>query len=308
MILTHPHEDHVAGLVAALQRYRVSLILDTGRDYGNPTYPRFLQLAHAEPEARFVAARAGKRIRLDASTSLTLFYPTAADVSAPLPEGDINNASAVALLRSGGFTALLTGDAHAPVEAMLAARGLLSRVDVLKVGHHGSRSSGSPVLLETTHPAAALISVGIGNRYGHPHQETLDHLAAIPGLRLHRTDLEGSIEVISDGVRFQVRSRRVTDPWRAVVAAPMSTSRPAGRIGAWPSPPLPWPSSCLPHSTCPTGSSSTRPGVCSSDAIVEEDYPATGWRFLRSMPPPPGGSCPTSAGRSASTRVARRCR
>jgi competence protein ComEC len=260
MILTHPHEDHVAGLVAALQRYRVSLILDTGRDYANPTYPRFLSLAHDEPGARFAAARAGQRIRLDGVTTLTLLYPTVADVSAPLPEGDINNASAVGLLRSGGFTALLTGDAHAPVEAMLAARGLLSRVDVLKVGHHGSRSSGSPALLETTHPGAALISVGIGNRYGHPHQVTLDHLSAIPGLRLHRTDLEGSIEVISDGVRYLVRSRRVTDPWRAVVGAPISTGRPAGTIGAWPSPHSPWPSSCLPPSTCPMGSSPTLAG------------------------------------------------
>ena len=282
MILTHPHEDHVAGLVAALERYRVSLILDTGRDYANPTYPRFLRLAHDEPGARFVAARAGQRIRLDGVTTLTLLYPTAADVSAPLPEGDINNASAVGLLRSGAFTALLTGDAHAPVEAILAARGLLPRVDVLKVGHHGSRSSGSPVLLHTTHPGAALICVGIGNRYGHPHQETLDHLGAIPGLRLHRTDLDGSIEVISDGARYQVRSRTVTDPWRAVVGASLSTGRPAGTIGAWPSPRSPWPSSCSPPSTCPMGSSPTLAASAASRPRRPGSFPPPRSRSIRS--------------------------
>ena len=207
MILTHPHQDHVAGLVAALERYRVSLVLDTGRDYPNPTYHRFLQLAGDEPGARVVAARAGQRIRLDATTVLTVLYPTSADVAGALPEGDINNASVVGLLRSGGFSALLTGDAKASVEAMLAERGLLARVDVLKVGHHGSQSSSSPPLLDATQPGLALISAGVDNDYGHPHQVTLDHLRAVPGLRLHRTDLEGSIEVISDGLRYQARSR-----------------------------------------------------------------------------------------------------
>ena len=255
MILTHPHEDHVAGLVAALERYRVGVILDGGRAFDNPTYPRFLQLARAEPGARMVAARTGQRIRLDATTMLIILYPTAADVTGPLPDGDINNASVVGVLRSGGFTALLTGDAEAPVEAVLSARGLLGRIDVLKVGHHGSHSSSGPPLLDATRPGAALISAGVGNDYGHPHQVTLDHLRGIPGLRLHRTDLEGSIEVISDGLRYQVRSRLVTDPWRPVVDAPVSAARSTASIGAWSSQPSPWPSSCLPPSTCPLGSS-----------------------------------------------------
>lgn len=258
MVLTHPHEDHVAGLVAALERYQIGLILDGGRDYPNPTYHRFLQLASTERDGRLAAARAGERIRLDATTLLTILYPTAADVSGPLPEGDINNASVVALLRSGSFSALLTGDAEAPVEAMLAERRLLSRADVLKVGHHGSHSSSSPPLLSATRPRVAMISVGVGNDYGHPHRVTLDHLRAIPGLRLHRTDLEGSIEVISNGLRYEVRSRLGTDPWRAVVGAPITAGRATGSIGAWPFPPLPRPSSCLPPSTCPMGSSRTR--------------------------------------------------
>jgi competence protein ComEC len=257
LILTHPHQDHVAGLVAALERYDVGLILDTGRDYANPTYPLFLRLARTEPGGRFLTARTGQRLRLDAKTVFTLVYPTPDDVAAPLPEGDINNASVVGLLRFGGFTALLTGDAHIPVEEMLAKRGLLTRIDVLKVGHHGSRSSTGSILLDTAQPRVAIISCGVGNAFGHPHPETLDHLHAMPGLRLHRTDLEGSIEVITDGLRYQVRSALVTDPWRSVVAAPMSAERPARSIGAWPYPPPPRPSCCLPPLTSPMGSSPT---------------------------------------------------
>jgi competence protein ComEC len=260
VMLTHPHEDHVAGLVAALERYEVGLILDTGRDYANPTYPRFLRLARSEPGGRLVTARTGQLLRLDPQTTVSLLYPTPDDVTAPLPEGDINNASVVALLRFGGFTALLTGDAHIPVEATLADRGLLTRIDVLKVGHHGSRSSTGPDLLATTRPSVAIISCGIGNAFGHPHQETLDHLRAVPGLRLHRTDLESSVEVITDGLRYQVRSGLVTDPWRTVVGAPVSVGRPAGSIGAWPYRLPSRPSCCLPPSTFRMASSPIREG------------------------------------------------
>lgn len=281
MILTHPHQDHVAGLVAALERYRVGLVLDTGRDYPNPTYPRFLELARAEPRARFVEARSGQRLRLDVTTVFTILYPTAGDVAGPLPEGDINNASVVGLLRSGGFSALLTGDAKASVEAMLAERGLLSRVDVLKVGHHGSRFSTSPPLLDATRPAAALISAGFGNAFGHPHQATLDHLGAIPGLRLHRTDLEGSIEVISDGLRYQVRSRTATDPWRRAVGAPLTAGRPTGSIGAWPFPPSARPRSCSPPSGCPMGSSRIRAASAGSRPRRRGSWPLPRSRWIR---------------------------
>jgi competence protein ComEC len=307
MVLTHPHQDHVAGLVPALERYRVGLVLDTGRDYPNPTYPRFLELAHDEPGAHLVAARSGQRLRLDVTTVFTILYPTGSDVAAPLPEGDINNASVVGLLRSGGFTALLTGDAKASVEAVLAERGLLGRVDVLKVGHHGSRFSTSPPLIGATRPAAALISAGFGNAFGHPHQETLDHLGAIPGLRLHRTDLEGSIEVISDGLRYEVRSRTVSDPWRRVVGAPFTAGRPARSIGTWPFPPSARPSSCLPPTGCPMASSRIRAASAGSRRRRRGSWQLPGSRLTRSSSRSPPCCTMSTSGRRATLTASTAC-
>ncbi len=198
LVLTHPHEDHVAGLLPALERFEVRTVIDPGRPYENPSYPRFLELAAHEPEAVVRQARAGDVIRLGPAVRLRILYPSPDDVAGPLPDDDINNASVVLLLESGGFRALLTGDAEMPVERRLLERGLLSRVDVLKVGHHGSDSSTLPEMLAVLQPSVALISCGVDNEYGHPHAITLEHLAAVPGLDIRRTDLEGTLEVIAD--------------------------------------------------------------------------------------------------------------
>ena len=100
----------------------------------------------------------------------------------------------MALFERDGRAALLTGDAGAPTEAELAAGGALTPVDVLKVGHHGSRTSTTPALLAAIRPRVALLSCGRGNRFGHPAPDTLATLArfCIPVLR---TDLRSDIRI-----------------------------------------------------------------------------------------------------------------
>jgi len=304
VLLTHPHEDHVAGLVAVLERFRVGLIVEPGRDYPNPTYDRFVALAQAEPRAAYALARAGQVVHLDATSALSIMYPSPADAAAPLPEGDINNGSIVAELGSGGFSALLTGDAEAPVEKTLLARGEVRAVDLLKIGHHGSTSSGDAAFLAALHPRVALISVGAGNDYGHPHAATLEHLAAIGGLEVHRTDLEGSVEVITDGTFYRVLTAAGAGAWRLTGSdgARAGRVRPptgdgTGSIGPWLCPPSPRPRSSSSRSTCRTGSWSTRAASAAWRPRRRAGWSRPVWRRIRtsSRSPP---CCMTSTSRS----------
>jgi competence protein ComEC len=246
LILTHPHQDHVGGLPAVLQRYRVGTILDAGRPYPNPTYSQFLALARREPGARLLLARAGQRVELDRGTTLRIWYPSDADARAPLLDSDINNASIVSLLTYGRFSSLLTGDAKAVVEAILGRRSELRPIDVLKVGHHGSNFSSSPAFLSALGPAAGLISVGAGNPYGHPGAQTLRALSRA-SVEVRRTDRDGTVEVMTDGATWAIRERGQLGPIHVAgrpgklaatsdqtARAPTGTRWPStASIGAW---------------------------------------------------------------------------
>jgi competence protein ComEC len=240
LVLTHPHEDHVAGLVPAIERFDVGMVLEPGREYENPTYPRFLALAHLEPNATYQLARAGDIIPLGRTVRLTVLYPAADDAASPLLDGDINNSSVVMLLETNGFRALLTGDAEAPVEGQLLERGLLGPVDVLKVAHHGSESGTTPEMLAVLRPRIAIISCGTDNEYGHPHAVTLEHLVEVPGIAVHRTDLEGTVEVVADGRSIIAGGQRAPD---------------AGSIGPWWFPAATKPRRSSPRWTCRRASS-----------------------------------------------------
>jgi competence protein ComEC len=116
---------------------------------------------------------------------------------------DVNEDSLVLLVEYGDFQALLAGDAGFPAEA--AMRGRLRPVDLLKVGHHGSRGSTGDAWLDALAPPVAVISLG-RNDYGHPAPATLERLRT-HGVAVHRTDREGTITVVTDGRRMTVRSR-----------------------------------------------------------------------------------------------------
>ena len=281
VVLTHPHEDHVAGLIGALERFRVGTVLEPGRDYDNPTYPRFLALAHMEPNATFALARAGDVLPLGPEARMRVIYPADSDASAPLLEGDINNASVVMLLEGAGFRGLLTGDAKAPVEALLLERDLLGTVDVLKVGHHGSESSTTPQLLAALRPRIAIISCGMGNRYGHPHMITLEHLSGVPGLNVRRTDLDGTVEVVADGRSIATGGRRTAD---------------AGSIGAWWFPVATRPCRSSTRWACRRGSWSTRAALRVSRPRRHGWWPRPAFRWTSgsSRSPP---CCTTSTSR-----------
>ncbi len=262
LVLTHPHQDHVAGLVDVLDRYRVRAVVDPGRAFDNPTYGRFQADASREPGAVVLIGRAGLTFALDATTTARILYPTEADAAAPLPDDDINNASVVMLLEHGPFRALLTGDAEMPVEATLLARNDLGPVTLLKVGHHGSHSSTSEGLLATAEPMLALISCGIDNDYGHPAPETLAHLAE-HGVGVLRTDRDGTSDVSFDGRQVVARAAGVpVAAWplpmaSSAVGAPVPRPSLPATIGAWPFPIATAPRRSWRATRCRRASSST---------------------------------------------------
>ena len=121
-----------------------------------------------------------------------------------LTASDINESSVVAHLRLDQFDLWLSGDAGAPTEELLLTNGALADVDVLKVGHHGSRTATTGAFLQALAPEVGVIMVGADNRYGHLHPEILDRLTAAQ-VEIHRTDQSGTIEITTDGRHYQVR-------------------------------------------------------------------------------------------------------
>jgi competence protein ComEC len=119
---------------------------------------------------------------------------------------DINNNSIVLRVAFGHIAMLLTGDAQSEAEARLLSHGGADlRADILKVGHHGSAYSSTPEFLAAVHPKVAIISCGLHNVFGHPSTQTLAALSA-DGVRTYRTDIDGGVSVISNGVAIQARS------------------------------------------------------------------------------------------------------
>ncbi|MFN8651149.1 MAG: DNA internalization-related competence protein ComEC/Rec2 [Gemmatimonadales bacterium] len=206
VLLSHAHADHLGGLGAVVERYPPGEVLEPAELVADPLYAGWL----GELEARDVPWRAGRtglRFEID-SVRFTVLHP---DSTWPGWQEDLNEDSMMLLLEYRGFRALFAGDAGLPAEAWL--RGRVGRVDLLKVGHHGSRSaSGAPWLAELA-PKVAVMSLGTGNRYGHPHREVLERLHAA-GVSLWRTDQDGSVRVVVDSAGFVVEGKGRVERWR----------------------------------------------------------------------------------------------
>jgi competence protein ComEC len=199
VLLSHAHADHLGGLTSVMDRYPPGQVLEPADLVADPLYAGWL----AELEARGVSwrpARAGQRFELD-SVRFTVLHP---DTTWPGWQEDLNEDSVVLLVEYHGFRALFSGDAGLPAETWLARR--VGPVDLLKVGHHGSRSATGGTWLEELDPRVAVISSGRGNRYGHPHAEVLERLKA-EGASLWRTDEDGTVSVSVDGDAVRVKGR-----------------------------------------------------------------------------------------------------
>ncbi len=200
MVATHPHADHIGGLTAVLNAYQVQQIWYNGETSTSQTYTKFMAAVQAENADVHVGKR-GDRITTG-SLVFTLLNPVTLT-------GTTNNNSIVLNMEYGKVGFLFPGDAEKEAEgAMLVAADMpVPDIEILKVGHHGSRTASSKDFLAATSPEVAVYMAGKGNTYGHPHQETLDALAQI-GAKVYGTDVNGTILISTDGITYTVATQK----------------------------------------------------------------------------------------------------
>jgi competence protein ComEC len=201
MVATHPHSDHVGGLITVLNDTPVKQVLDIGQAHPSPIYETFLKLID-QKNIPYKNPQQGQTINLDPNLTIEVLNPPAA-----LFSDDLNQNSIVLKVSFNKVSFLLMGDAGFEAENSILASGYNITSDILKVAHHGSSSASSLTFLGKVRPAISVIEVGAGNDYGHPAQETLDALQQI-GSKIYRTDLNGNIVVTTDGVSYSVTTQK----------------------------------------------------------------------------------------------------
>ena len=197
VVATHGDADHLGGLPAVVEAFHPDLVLEPGEPLGRPLYLEFLAAVEASG-ARWHAARARDRVEVD-SVLLEVLSPDSVWMQLPL---DVNDHGVVLRVTYGEERLLFQADAGLPVEAQLA--GQVGPVELLKVGHHGSRTATSDAWLDELAPHEAVISAGRHNHYGHPAAEVVARLLR-HGITLYRTDASGTITFSTDGHSARVR-------------------------------------------------------------------------------------------------------
>ncbi len=192
VVITHPHADHIDGLVEVLKRYEVDAVLISGVDYESPSYDEFLKVV-AEKNIQIYIAKKSEDFSFG-NVFLDVIYPDKSIFGKKFQ--DLNNSSIVIKILYGGKKILMTGDMAFEEENLLIKTGLNLNADILKVGHHGSKTSSSREFLNLVKPEIAIIQSENGNSFGHPSKEALNRLKAAGVQQIYRNDIDGLIEII----------------------------------------------------------------------------------------------------------------
>lgn len=191
LIATHPHEDHIGGLDAILKNFKVESVYA----------PKIITTTTDFKDIIFELNKESKKINI-AKKGLTINLDDISYMNFLSPEDkkydNINNYSTVIKLNYGNISFLFTGDSEMLIESELLSSNNNLSADILKVGHHGSKTSTSKEFLEKVVPKYAVISCGVGNDYGHPDKQVLNSLK-LQGIESYRTDKDGTIIIYTDG-------------------------------------------------------------------------------------------------------------
>ena len=199
VVATHPHSDHIGGMDEVLSSFQVEHFIDSGFPHTSKTYENMLTTID-EKNIPFEVAEKGKEIEFDPAVDVEVLNP------GPEYSDDLNENSVVLKVSYGEVSFLLMGDAGLETEENLMNAGYDLDSDILKVGHHASRSGSGKAFISAVSPEISVIEVGADNEYGHPHPEIFERLQKVS--RVYRTDLDGSIVVTTDGSAYAVTAQK----------------------------------------------------------------------------------------------------
>ena len=205
LIITHPHADHIGGAAALFANFTVRQVYDSGQKTTSNLYRQYLTQI-SKKKIPFAVVTAGTTIELGNEAQLRILAPEQPFIGGSEP--DLNNNSIVAKLIYGNFSMLMTGDAEKEAEERMLKKDAASlKSTLLKSGHHGSKTSSTLPFLKAVNAEAALISLGAGNEYGHPHTVVLKRYSDRK-MQVYRTDTEGTLTVTSDGRTYAITKER----------------------------------------------------------------------------------------------------
>lgn len=215
VIGTHPHADHIGGLIDIFQSISVKEVIDPGIVHTTKTFEDYLTLIDRK-NIIFTVGLAGMIRDLGDGVEMFIVHPSSLDNSS------INDASIVVRMTFGQISFMFTGDVES--EEHILRRGYDLESTILKVGHHGSKTSTGSSFLNAINPDVAVIMVGEGNRYGHPHLETLVRLTN-SNVDIYRTDIHGTIIITTNGQTFEVNQKQPYQYIPPKIPEPASTER-----------------------------------------------------------------------------------
>lgn len=205
IILTHPHADHYFGLIAVIERYKLNGFYTEDVKIESEGYD-LLEAKLADKNLSAKDLSVGDNFKTGSELGIKILWPRLDSFEKSDQNSsniDLNGLSVVALITFGNFSALMTGDAGENVMSIIDSEA--GDIDVLKVPHHGSRTGLSDDFLNTVKPEVSIISLGKDNSYGHPSKNIIDLLEKNKS-KIFRTDLNGEIEITTDGKSYKIKS------------------------------------------------------------------------------------------------------
>lgn len=201
LIITHPHDDHIAGMSSLIKKYKIKNILYTGALAHSPIYVDLLDLITKEKIPMLIPQK-NQIISLGENCQLNILFPFDSLLNKEV--ANLNNSSIVSQLKCLNSSFLFMGDAEIEAEDEILKEGINIKSDVLKAGHHGSITSSQEEFLEKVTPQIAIIMVGENNKFNHPSKRTLKRLERV-GAKIFRSDLDGTIDIINKGQGLEIR-------------------------------------------------------------------------------------------------------